>query len=228
MDNEPLACAVAAMTDVFNAQYAVGAPPLKWFVSFGSLLYLCRDKLVGLPYETGDIDISVFQDDLDGEDLVRNMNQYGYALKTKVMDNTNGKPFQMVFSPKAEMFHLPQNMDVDVFFWVKANGFYWHTYDFNKEGGETLSEYVFKGIPCRIFDGGIMPAIWDALAPPVNIPIECGACLDTWYPPKRDALGVPVMGSAWFIPDKRYGWSAMKWVKRLKTCANLQENLKLD
>ena len=124
--NEPLARAIVSVSDVFSTIVAPDNNFLKWFVSFGALLYYVRDLQLGKKFE-GDLDISVMYGDVDRDELVQRFGEYGYELEYELLDNYNNKPLQMTFKPD-NSFHK-DGFHVDVFFWFKHKQSRYHTYD---------------------------------------------------------------------------------------------------
>lgn len=223
MDKEAFARTLSIISTVFNYQYRADGNHHMWFVSFGTLLYFLRDRLVGRPFNT-DFDISVKHGEIQGQDLVGNMAEYGYNLKKQTISDVDGRPFQMVFTPDSAA-QVP-DIEIDVFFWVPANGYMWHTYDFDGENKERPTRYVFKGTPEVYFRAGTIAYTWDEIAPDLNFPIRYGAMLDTWYPPKYDANQKPVPNTGWFIPDRQFGQSRAPKQIVLPSCAKMFEELK--
>ena len=113
---------------------------------------------------------------------------------------------------------------IDIFFWVKHNGYWWHTYDYYNENKKRPSTYVFKGTPEKAFKGDPYSYPWIEIAPPLNFPALYGTLLDNWYPGKKDEKG-NLIKPPWFVPDTSYGQSQGKIVK-LKDCHDLNRKLK--
>lgn len=181
----------------------------KWFISFGALLYFIRDKNMGVPFEQ-DFDVSVLGQDQAGR-IEGMFKEFGFTVARKVINNVNRKPFQIVFK------HPTIKYVIDVFFWVNANGHWWHTYDPSLSGNPVLKKYIFKGTPEKAFGpdrlgNEFQTYSWEAIAPPVRFPPLYGTLLDLWYP-------------NWFIPDSQFGQSKGKVVS-LNSCSNLGGNLK--
>jgi len=189
-DSEHVAQAVNVIGTVMNTL------DVKWFVSFGALLYFIRDKNMGIPFDQ-DFDISVLGD-INREQLAQRFSEFGFPLKNKYPKK--GKPYQMVFK------HHDILLSIDVFMWVEANGHWWHTYD------QGSSKFVWKGTPERMFRGDTYSYPWVDIVPDLRFPNLYGTLLDYWYP-------------GWYVPDKQFGQSQGKIVK-LGDLKNLGEKLK--
>lgn len=177
----------------------------KWFIAFGALLYFIRDKNLGKKFNT-DMDVAILGQ-IPVDDVMKAFSQYKFKLVNKVVDDRTGLPFQMTF----EYTNEGKKFALDLFFWVKAHGYWWHTYDYHMEEKKIPREYVFKGTDKRAFEGDIIKMKWAEIAPPVNFPKLYGTLLDIWYPD-------------WLIPRK--GQSQWDKMVRVKNCKNLKENLR--
>jgi len=202
----------------------------KWFLAFGTLLWFLRDRPQGIKMET-DLDIGVFHDDVDEKDLERNFAEYGYSLERKTINDVTKAPFQMVFkgpqSPPIPDQQNLSNLRIDVFFFWRVNGRYWHSYDYYNERPKNgiPKEYVFKGMPAHALDGQIIPAIWNENCPPVFIPERIGQCMDEWYPALRDNTGRLVPNSTWNVRQTGYGWSKTTNQRKMKSCKDMRRVL---
>lgn len=207
MDNELELRFVNYVGSILGHQY-LPQNSHEWFISFGTLLYFLRDKPMGIKFK-GDFDVSLIHGQIDHQRLITSFGEYGFVLKNKVVDDRTGIPFQLVF--KSEQYKT----SVDVYFWVKANGYWWHTYDyqnlFPKKG--VLPNYIFKGTNKHAFEGDYSRYTWDDRIPALNLPKKYGTLLDIWYP-------------GWFIPDRNFGQSHAEKTVELKTCKHLKEYLK--
>jgi len=215
MPDERMAHTVAALSDVFGL--VIGP---KWFVSFGSLLWFVRDRLLGRPLEQ-DIDVSLEFGTFPRDHLISRMLDYNYKLSGEVLDNHLKYPLQMTFSPSREMYPV----DIDVYFWVIGKKFAWHTYDVNHTKKIILNEYVFKGVPADYITAPTVSYVWEEIAPEVKFPSMYGSLLDYWYPPKKGTDGKFLPNTGWMVQDKQYGQSQAAAVKTLKTCKNMAEVL---
>ena len=192
-----------------------------WFISFGALRWFVTDRLLNKKFNQ-DIDISLFYDKTNHIELQQSFEQYGYKLQRKIINpKDNNKPFQMVYSPITG-----GNIEIDIYFWVKANGYYWHTYDIAHTNEEVLSEYVFKGIRADIFEQGVADYTWEDTVGTMKFPKAIGQCLDTWYPPRKNPDGSYIADSGWFIEDKKYGQSRSEKVVVIKDLSKMMEELK--
>ena len=224
---------INAVSTVMNYMYRADGNYHTWFVSFGALLFFFRDRYKDKIFDSQDMDISVIYGEVDPVNLIANFSQSGYILKNQVINDVTKKPFQMVFGRAPECPYLPA-VEIDIYFWVKANGYYWHTYDFGKEGKEVLQKYTFKGIPAPLFEKGTIEYTWDALSQRMRFPVGYGEMLDYWYPPKRDPVKkdpltdeyMPIPDTGWYIEDRHYGQSKTERQVTLETCKNMTEDLK--
>lgn len=195
----------ARIVDIIGT--VLGRPELnaKWFISFGTMLYFFRDKNMGKPFD-GDFDVSILGKP-DWQLIVQMFEEWGYHVKTKLVHDKSGYPFQIVF--KHDIFLN----DIDLYFWVNANKYWWHTYDYYKEGKKVPKKYIFKGTPEYAFKGEPYLYTWDEIAHDLQFPNLYGTLLDCWYP-------------GWFVPDKNFGQSHAEKVVKLKTCSGLEAHLK--
>lgn len=167
----------------------------KWFISFGSLLYLVRDR--GKPFNQ-DIDISIIGEHRFDRILNQLLNN-GFTLTNRVINDVTKEPlFVELKSPSGIM--------VDVFFWIREGDNYWHTYDYMREKKEIPTTYVFKSLPAYMFDGAPYKTEFEGVE--LNLPNKYGTLLDYWYP-------------NWFIPDEEFGQSLCQTRKELKSCGDL-------
>jgi len=209
MNSEQLARIINSLEPVLTYNYMDN--PLRWFYSFGTLLYLIRDKNWGKDFNT-DFDVSILDgEEIDADYFISNMESFGFGLKKKIINNHNKKPLQLVF----ESNHVDlKGVGVDIFFWIKGGNYYWHTFDrkleFPKNGIPT--EYFFKATPALAFKGEPYKHVWEEIAVPVNIPRQYGTLLDIWYP-------------GWLIPDKNFGYSKCVKEVKLDNCNKLKEKL---
>lgn len=176
--------------------------PMRWFISFGTLLYFIRDKALGKPFRQ-DIDVSLFGD-APITKIVDYFTQYRMRPVTYMINDVTKQPLHVV---------LKGSYSIDLFVWVKANGYYWHTYDEDMSKSKVPKQYIWKGTPCALMDGPIWKYHWDERVGALNFPHLYGSLLDYWY-------------SGWYIPDSRFGQSKSEKIVKLKTCKNLKEKLK--
>lgn len=187
---------------------AIEATGQKTFLIFGTLLHFVRDRRLSTDE---DLDIGVIGDANQAMCGLSSMFQPCHM----VVDDVTREPYQACFKNERLCACL------DVFFWKKRNGMYYHCYDnqhvFPKNG--VLPEYTFKGVPAVCFD--VKPNIiqtyqedlrygrsmtnygtWAKLVPGIEtegvtlpLPFNYGTCLDYWYPDwtmKRPQFGVSV------------------------------------
>ena len=179
---------------------------VKWFLSFGTLLYFIRDKNMGVPFEQ-DFDVSVLGP-CDEKRIINFMGQWSFEVCNRILNDRTKEPLQLVFKSKSIPFCI------DIFFWKKHNDYWWHAYDYYGEHPKSgiPKKYVFKGTPKRFFKGEVWKYNWTDLTGNLNFPNLYGTLLDYWYP-------------GWFVPDKNFGQSKGTTVK-VKTCKDLDKELK--
>jgi len=217
MLDERLASTVRAISDVFDPLLREDGNRAQWFVSFGALLWYCRDRLLKIPFQQ-DFDISLLYGDVTRDELKARFTEYGFALSHELLDNYHRRPLQMTFSPKDPRL-LP--VDVDVYFWVMGKQYAWHTYDMANSGKKILDEYTFKATPREYVLEPTVKVTWDDIAPQINIPSKIGHLLDTWYPPTKEADKSFAPNSGWLFPNRQYGQSRAPMTKTVQSCKNI-------
>lgn len=193
----------------------------KCFLCFGTLLFWVRDKTFRVD---DDIDIGVI-----GEpELVVSAFSSMFRGVSRVVDDSTGRPFQVTYSSSM------CRGSIDLYFWHKKDGFYWHTYNtlMEKLRNGVPSKYVFKGLPAECFDvdrkvveryqediryGRAMTnhGTWDHLVPQcpeegisMPLPFSYGRCLDVWYPD-------------WHVVRSQFGVSEAAHTFTVKSCRGL-------
>lgn len=166
---------------------------LPWFVCFGSLLSLVRDRQ--LIADNDDLDIGVLGP-IDG--VARAM---GGTITRKTFDSTGKLLVNFHIS------HPRIKVEIDVFRWVCKDGMLYHCYSEDPTDDAILKKYRWKGIPetCFFPDKETAHAIredifrysraldtaglWRHAIPGieteglyVRLPFRYGNCLDYWYP----------------------------------------------
>jgi len=176
----------------------------KWFVSFGSLLYLIRDFKHGVPFET-DMDISI-------------TGRHRYERTRKNLENGGWNRIREIRNDFTDdilyaEYESPNGLSLDLFFWFQVGDLLWHTYDYlmEKPSDGRPSKYHFKGTPKWMFEGGIKDFNWLDGEPKLKVPIKYGTLLDYWYPD-------------WFIPNPDFGVS-LGIIKEVDSCADLEKKL---
>jgi len=182
-----------------------GVSKLKWFLSYGTLLYYIRDFRMEKPYEW-DYDVCLFN--ADAEAVMLSMESSGFHLHKKIVNDVTGEPFQLVYK------HNRMEKYADLFFMFDVGGYTWHTYDFDMEMPEDgiPKNYRFKGVPSEYFEGEVFKYMWFDNIPKLPFPCKYGTLLDTWYP-------------GWFIPDSNFGQSRCQRIVETKSCVKLTERL---
>jgi len=179
---------------VFNFPY--GEHRVKWFISFGALLYFIRDKNLGIPFQQ-DYDISIIGR-IDTHMFRKHLIQSGFEIISEFANDVTNEPFQIVAKHRFGQI-------IDVYFWVDSCGYLWHTY---RQG----EGYKFKGTPKYAFEGEIVKYKWNENSIELNFPAKYGTLLDLWYP-------------GWYIPDVQFGQSSAEAIRETASCANLSEVL---
>lgn len=113
---------------------------LKWFLCFGTLLSVIRDKCFDI---SQDIDIGVIG---PIDDIFQQQYDQG-NVNNFIKSNHTGKILKFDY-------RTPEGVHIDVFRWVKFKGMYWHTLDYKMEFPKNgvPSEYLFKSMPKEVFD----------------------------------------------------------------------------
>lgn len=196
--SEDLMRDVKAINNSLDVLLPNGETYQKWFISFGTLLYLVRD--FGKEYTT-DIDVSVV-DDYDPDRISYGLEQNGFVVQQKIIHSVTGEPLFIAYETSS-------GNHVDIFFWKKFNDYYWHTYDYNMERPDGIPrQYVFKGTPAHMFDGVPVKFKWFDLISDTKIPFKYGTLLDYWYP-------------GWVTPDPDFGQSR-GLIKKADNCQDLE------
>jgi hypothetical protein len=185
-----------------------GSKYIKWFLSFGSLLYAIRDKKNNIPF-TQDIDISIVGTS-DYERIKTSLQGNGFQINNYIKNDLTDEVLFADFKSK-------HGLNIDLFFWIEHNGFMWHTYDYMAEhpSDGIPGQYHFKGTPAWMMKGEPFKYRWFDNISPLKVPHLYGTLLDYWYP-------------HWFIPDSEFGQSRAQITVEPKTCKNLETTLCLN
>jgi len=192
----------------------------KAFLCFGTLLHFIRDKRFDM---TEDIDIGI----IGKAESVLNSVQGVLEPSCMIRDDYTNEPLNVHFNGLG--------CTVDMYFWKKRNGYYYHTYDnqhINPVNGK-LPEYEFKGVKADCFDvpddvikayqedmrygrglndfGCWLHPVHGIEAEGITLPVPWGygAVLDQWYP-------------NWSIPNPQYGVSEAPHRFTVKTCKGIK------
>jgi len=171
----------------------------KWFVSFGSLLYLIRDHKHGVPFNQ-DIDISYMGSDYD--EVRHELMREGIQPVHKIVSDVDGNTLN-------EGFKFEDGMSLDIFTWLRKDDYLWHTYDFSMQHPENgiPSKYHFKNIPAWMLDN--QPCRYEFCYDEYTvIPKLYGTLLDYWYP-------------GWIVPDPEFGTSHAQNILNIGGCQEL-------
>ena len=200
--SEDLMRDIKAIENSLNCLLPSGDEYQKWFMSFGTLLYLVRD--FGQEYAT-DIDVSVM-DNYDADRVNYGLLQNGFVESQKIINSITREPLFISYETRS-------GNHVDIFFWKKFNDMYWHTYDYNMERPEfgIPKQYVFKGTPAHMFAGDPVKFKWFDLISDIKIPLKYGTLLDYWYP-------------GWVKPDPDFGQSRGV-IRKIDNCSNMEKEL---
>jgi len=221
MIDERMPSTLRAIADIFGDIKRKDQSNPTWFVSFGTLLWYVRDRLLDRPFEQ-DFDISLIYGELRREELIERFKSQGYELDNELLDNYHRKPLQMTFKPKATGLWPA---DIDLFFWVIGQNYAWHSYDMFNRRQQVQDEYTFKATPKEIFTAPTVQMIWDEIAPPLSFPSKYGSLLDCWYPPTKGPDGAYLINSGWLFQNKQYGQSRAETMKTLKSCKDMRGDL---
>ena len=192
------------------------------FLCFGTLLTYIRDKKFSVD---GDIDIGIIT---DNPQQAIDVLSRTYIPTHKVVDDVTGEIFTQTFKTQTD-----DPINIDVFFWKKKDGCYWHTFDATmSNNGDHLSQYTFKGVPTDCFFapqeeikqyqlelsfGRMMTnfGTWSKLLPQMQtegvelpLPYQYGRCLDIWYPD-------------WVQKRPQFGTSRSPHQFTVKTCKDI-------
>ena len=168
-----------------------------WFFCFGKVLGFIKYNDFDLNY---DIDIGIFQEDVADLTIKRVWIENGYELTHEMIDDYTKLPLNYHFKPIDH--NIIGTPHIDIFFWYKHNGAYYHTYDTLREGKTVPSKYVFRGVPedClkpskEFLANNIMRdntltkhgtwkyCIFDPIqSHTFRMPFSYGKLLDIWYP----------------------------------------------
>ena len=198
---------------------ALDASQAKAFICFGTLLFWVRDRKfnaesdIDLGFVGGDPNqiLEAFSQTFSPVYVVRD-DQYGTPLNANLVSEYHG-------------------CSIDLYFWRKKNGMYYHCYDRDHvhPANGVLPEYEFKGIPATCFDAkdediaafqkdlrysaGLSNfGTWLRPLPQcpeegvdLPLPYRYGECLDYWYPD-------------WFTPRSQFGVSECAHKFTVKSC----------
>jgi hypothetical protein len=191
------------LSNILNLHLEDGISKMKWFLSFGTLLYAIRDKRLGETFSE-DIDISIVGPH-NFDQVNSAMVNGGFIKKKSIINDETGQTLYAEYIS-------PNVIHVDLFFWINENNHWWHTYDYLNEKTDIPSHYHFKAVPEWMFHGEPYKYEWVFEDTFVNIPRLYGTLLDLWYP-------------NWFIPDKEFGVSKASITCEPLTCKNLGVDL---
>jgi predicted nucleotidyltransferase len=210
-------------------QGTIAGKPLRWFYCFGTLQEFVAEGTFGLDY---DIDIGIVSNDIDAEKLKQSFVGYGFACSKVLLNDVTKKPINMHFVSADK--EIPS---IDVYFWVKKDNIWYHTYDVNMENKKIPSKYVFKGIK---FDTATKQGFYADEKYVENLyqknplgrsqmntvgiwtldifqrdsiykfyaPFSYGHCLDSWY-------------DNWKFRKFNRGQSRSEFIKTVKSCKDL-------
>lgn len=192
----------------------MGVGHMKWWLCFGNLLHLIRDKNVKHDH---DIDVGVYEEDVSESIITNIFLQWQYTLKKRIIDNTNKKILYLSYKNR----NLPP---IDVFVWKKWKEYRFHTYDVLHEDQKVPSRYIFKGVKEKwlprlgvidMKDDRLKKSHFGEHAKPlffeaVNIPLQYGTLFDYWYPD-------------WMTP--RQGESTSPWKVEMKSCSKWSDTV---
>lgn len=166
----------------------------RWFVCFGTLLGVVRDRVLDI--ETDDVDIGVIGNPDGVADGMR-----GFVRADQIRD-PDGTVLNEHYRDQR------RGTSVDIYYWQQRGGYYYHTYNVDQlQHDGVLPRYTYKGIPAvcydpteeelqripnrmRLVERALRPTnTWNKLVPGVEtedmyvpLPYHYGQCLDWWYP----------------------------------------------
>jgi len=192
--------AVGLVQGLTNGLFAKKAfRPAKWFVCFGTLLRMIRDK--GNMKEGDDIDLGLLYEEFDQHIIENHIKAFGLEIERMIINDVTKTP--LYYGLKA----YGTNIHICIFLWYKHKNIRYHTYDINREGKNVPSKYIFKGVPADTLEGDTQQMPVPNTYRTVNVPRGYGRLLDTWYPD-------------WLT--KRKGQSSTKWQLEMKSCKQFE------
>jgi len=166
--------------------------PMKWFFCFGTMLSIVRSdmrvaqgKEPKFPKKCDDVDVGVFYDEFQPIYITNFCKSNGWVVDNRIVSDTTGKTLYMGLKPREDVADMMGNVHVDIFCWVKHDGYYWHTYDVDMKRPKNgkLKRYTFKGVPAWAIDGGVVERVNIGGSHHCGfIPLKYGTLLDLWYP----------------------------------------------
>ena len=199
-------------TTLNNVGYLLERSRMPYFLCFGTLLGLIRDRNV-IPNDT-DIDLGIPEEHFQERAVMACFERFNYKVYKRIRrDDVD------MFDPLSrheDLVYISFVHDtlpcVDVFVWVLHKGIRYHTYDFLGENKERPSVYHWKGIKDewlsrveRSFFGTNKEPLFERVVP---FPLMYGHLLDHWYPD-------------WKTP--RPGESTTPWKLELKSCKQFKD-----
>lgn len=177
----------------------------EWFVSFGTLLGIVRDRGKLL----GDIDISMLYEENVSQSLVDALCQFNFSVTKKIIHPDTGQMLYVSLEPLDKVLYGDNHLDI--FFWYKVGDLYYHTYDYDMTNPQNgiPETYVFKGVEARILRGATWHETWPEMKHIVRLPHYYGSLLDYWYP-------------GFFRKDSMFGQSRTKQFVQVKTPKDLE------
>lgn len=133
------------INNTMNYQTGKNDRPLRWFYCFGTLLEYVDKQTFNLDF---DIDIGVIYGECDANGLIKAFEGIGYKEDGMVLHDVDKDILNVHFRPISGSFKGTPT--IDVYFWIKKNNIWYHTYDVNREGKKILKKYIFKGVEERI------------------------------------------------------------------------------
>jgi len=190
--------AIGQITGVMTMLLDKEMKPLKWFMSFGSLLRMIRDD--GKMKDEDDIDIGLIYDSIEPHRLENSFTAVGLQIHHKIVHDVDKRP--LYYNLKG------QHSNYCIFLWYKHKNVYYHTYDVLMEKKSKPSRYIFKGVPCECLDGDTQELPFRDTYRLVKVPRGYGQLLDIWYPD-------------WLT--KRKHISTTRWQIEMKSCASFKD-----
>lgn len=186
------------------------ATQMKWFLCFGSLLTVIRDKQ---KFGNDDLDIGVFYDEFEPVHIKNFCAGCGWKVEKTILHDVDKKPLFMSLVPTKDVETITGPIHIDVFAWYLHKGVYYHTYDVKMENQKVPSKYIFKGVEKDTLDHLISIDNVANSMMYAKIPLMYGTLLDTWYTDYEK-------GYHWLEPRKCV--SDTQWKLEMKSCSGFK------
>jgi len=113
---------------------------INWFICFGTLLHYIRGSF----NISQDIDLGIIGADIEPFYALISQN---HTIKHFIKSNSTQKLLNLCY------YDAQNDVNIDLFKWVKFKGHYWHTYDVLRDAKDGIpSKYIFKSMPVDVFE----------------------------------------------------------------------------